>query len=539
MSRGRKVFSLFQNPERVIVKDKLTVYNTGMQEVENKTCVIYVRVSSKDQMEGTSLEVQEEACKAHAQRNGWEVLKIFVEKGESAKTTDRTEFNSALSFVANKKNKVGYFVVHKVDRFARKQDDHVMVKAYLKRYGVKLRSVTEPIDETSIGKMTEGMLSVFAEFDNNIRTERTRDGMLKQLRKGIWTYPAPVGYYRPLGSENIAPDPDKAPHIKMLFEEYAKGIYTYKSLAEFMGQRGFRTSTGKFPLPQLVEKIMRNTLYYGWMVDISGEENQGTFEPIISKELFEKCQPEYQSKSSHAAPRSANNPLFPLRKIPVCSECGKKFTGSCPRGGGGEYRPYYHHQYQGCFKAHFIPKAAFEQSFVEFLDTITPTARYEKLFKAVVTDIWKSNYKQFDEQNAKIRIEIAKLEQERQKVFEMHRSGKYTDEEFLEQKNLVNQRINEKHLLIQDKRVEEFNMEQALEYCFKFVRETSQTWLMLEADYGLRLRFQKRVLAGNVKFDGQKFGTAELSQVYQLNKECGDEKSKLVALRRIELRFSG
>jgi site-specific DNA recombinase len=504
-----------------------------------KLAIVYVRVSSADQLSGTSLEVQERVCREWAERQGVKVVKVFIERGESAKTTDRTEFTKALAFCADRKNKISQFLVYKLDRFARNQDDHVMVRALLKRAGVELRSATEPIDNTSVGRAMEGMISVFAEFDNNVRTERTKSGLYERANQGIWVWPEPVGYHRPMSAENIEPNLTIAPYIKMIFEEYAKGGYTYKSLAKFAGERGFRTKTGKWPSAQLIEKILHNPIYYGGM-EIKGVLLRiGTFTPIILKELYDKCQPDYLAKSAHAAPRSANNPMFPLRKLVVCPDCGGKYTGSCPRGGGSKYRPYYHHQYQGCPKAHFIPKAAFEQSFVEFLDSVTPNARYEKLFKAVVTDIWQNNYKQFDEHNAKVRIEVAKLEQERQRIFDLHRAGNYSDDEFLEQKNLVNQHIDEKHRLIQDKRVEEFDMEQALDYCFKFVRETSKTWSRLEADYQLRLRFQKRVLAGNVKFDGQKFGTPELSQVYKINQECGDKKSDVVALRGIEPRFSG
>jgi hypothetical protein len=288
----------------------------------------------------------------------------------------------------------------------------------------------------------------------------------------------------------------------------------------------------------LIEKILRNPIYWG-AIEVKGQFlRKGSFKSIISKELFDKCQPEYQNQSGHAAPRSANNPEFPLRKVVVCTGCEAKITGSSSTGGSGKKHSYYHHQQQGCEKAISIPKATFEQLFVEFLDNVTPTERYEKLFKAVIIDIWQKNYKQFDENNVKIRAEIANLEQERQKVFELHRSGKYSDDEFLEQKSLVNKRIEEKHLLIQDKRVEEFDMEQALDYCFKFVRETASTWLRLEADYGLRLRFQKRVLAGNVGFDGEKFGTPELSLIYQTKKNPSLDSSSLVARRGIEPLFS-
>src|SRR3989338_8895166 len=195
-----------------------------MDNQEQKTAIIYCRVSSKDQLEGTSLENQERICREYAERQNIKVLKVFTERGESAKTIDRTEFSKALVFVANKKNRVNYFLVYKIDRFARNQDDHVSVRAILKRSGIELRSATEQIDNTTMGRLTEGMLSVFAEFDNNVRTERTRGGMLERLKQGIWTWPEPLGYYRPIKGGNIAPEPDRAPLIRLGFEEWAKEI---------------------------------------------------------------------------------------------------------------------------------------------------------------------------------------------------------------------------------------------------------------------------------------------------------------------------
>jgi site-specific DNA recombinase len=49
--------------------------------------VIYCRVSTKEQAEtGYSLEAQTKACRKFAINNDYEVAKIFIERGESAKT---------------------------------------------------------------------------------------------------------------------------------------------------------------------------------------------------------------------------------------------------------------------------------------------------------------------------------------------------------------------------------------------------------------------------------------------------------------------
>jgi DNA invertase Pin-like site-specific DNA recombinase len=43
--------------------------------------VIYCRVSSKEQIDGTSLESQEVACRDYARSKGMSVLRVFVEQG--------------------------------------------------------------------------------------------------------------------------------------------------------------------------------------------------------------------------------------------------------------------------------------------------------------------------------------------------------------------------------------------------------------------------------------------------------------------------
>ena len=62
-----------------------------------RSAVIYVRVSSPRQVENTSLATQEEACRAYCLRAGLEVLRVFREEGESARTADRTQLIDKLA----------------------------------------------------------------------------------------------------------------------------------------------------------------------------------------------------------------------------------------------------------------------------------------------------------------------------------------------------------------------------------------------------------------------------------------------------------
>ena len=502
-----------------------------MEQTGLKTSAYYCRVSTKEQVMNTSLEMQEKGCINKSTGLNAKVLASFRDEGESAKTADRPNFIKAIEFC--KKNHVDYFIVYKLDRFARNQEDHVTVRTILKKCGTQLVSVTEPIDETPIGRAMEGVLSVFAEFDNNVRTERTRGGMMERIKQGIWVWQAPIGFYRPYKGSNIKSEPHNAPYIRLIFEEYVKGIHSYDSLAKFIAERGFRTRNGKIPCAQLIEKIIRNPLYCG-IIDVWGIRIKSNFE-IVSEELFNRCQQGYKERE-RSGKRAVGNPDFPLRRS-ICLTCLGSITGSYSRGRNGKRYPYYHHHKQNCVNTLSIPKATFEQLFVEYLNEINPTVKYENLFKSVMIDIWQSNYKKFDEDNVRTRRDIDGLEQERQKVFDLHRTGVYNDNDFLEQKNVINQKIMEKSQLLHDSRIEEFNMEEALDYCFQFVRNTAETWLRLKK-YENRIRFQNNIFAEKISFDGKKFGNTKLSRIYDLNREYNGKKSHLVTPSGFEPEFS-
>src|SRR5260370_12848699 len=117
--------------------------------------IIYCRVSSKEQVAGTSLESQEVACREYADRNQIQILKVFVEKGESAKFADRTQLLELMEFCRNRQNGVSSLLVWKVDRLARNVGDHFNIKAVLLKQSVQVVSVTEPIAANPDRKLLE------------------------------------------------------------------------------------------------------------------------------------------------------------------------------------------------------------------------------------------------------------------------------------------------------------------------------------------------------------------------------------------------
>ena len=95
--------------------------------------VLYVRVSTADQVDNYSLETQEKECRRYCERQGLVVDRIFREEGESAKTVNRTQLQEMLRYLGSnaKKREITSVVVYRVDRLAREVGGHHTIKAAL------------------------------------------------------------------------------------------------------------------------------------------------------------------------------------------------------------------------------------------------------------------------------------------------------------------------------------------------------------------------------------------------------------------------
>src|ERR1017187_3664802 len=191
--------------------------------------VIYCRVSSKEQVEGTSLESQEIACKEYAARNHLTVARVFVERGESAKYADRARLLEMLAFCGKREHGIEQLLVWKVDRLARNVGDHFNIKATLLKQNVRVISVTEPIDSKPEGKLLETILAGFAQFDNDVRAARSVQGMQRKLAEGLFPWKAPLGYRSvTVGKKKTEPDEPDQPTFGLLqraWSDFATGRF--------------------------------------------------------------------------------------------------------------------------------------------------------------------------------------------------------------------------------------------------------------------------------------------------------------------------
>lgn len=140
---------------------------------------IYCRVSTEDQ----NCERQVRDLTAFAERAGFEVVHIFKETGSGTKN-DRIERKKVISLAQSRK--IDAIVVTELTRWGRSTVDLLQSLEQLHSWKVSL--IAEKGDQfdlsTAQGKMIAGVLSVLAEFERNLLSERTKSGLAAAVAKG-------------------------------------------------------------------------------------------------------------------------------------------------------------------------------------------------------------------------------------------------------------------------------------------------------------------------------------------------------------------
>ncbi len=511
--------------------------------------IIYTRVSSDEQVKGTSLETQERACIEYCQTKGIEVLKVFREEGESAKTADRKEFLNALDFCKKNEGKIDAFVVWKLDRFSRNAEAHFHVKAILSKYRITLHSVTEPIGSDPAGKVFETILAAFAEFDNAIRRQRCMNGMAAKLQQGLWAWKPPVGYLCAQNkkqdlkkTEPDKPNPETFPIIQKALKEYAKGLYSQADIARMLERDGLNKILGTKRISlQVINKLLGKQLpfYAGLLVNpwlnASGDNRllPGLHEPMITQDEMLKIQ-QIRSGKKVQYKWDRLNPNFPLRRTVLCASCNRPLTGSTPKGNGGAYN-YYHCFNKECpLRSKFIAKEMIESEFAQKLESITPTEDFLKIFKATVIDYWKEQGAKFEFQAEQYKAQVTLLEKQRSKVFEMREDGSYSTEEFRERRDEIEIKLAAAKISYSEARIEQFDIEGAVNYAADQIGNLPRLWKELAPT--LKPRFQKLVFPQGIAYQkGEGFRTAKLGCIYEINRHFVANKSTVVDPRRFEL----
>ena len=484
-------------------------------------CIVYSRVSTREQAEqGYSLEAQKRACEKFASNSGYEVDRIFIEKGESAKTQNRTELLKLLRYAAQNKKRLSALIVYKFDRLTRNLSDQIELITKFSSLGVRILSATENNENTAVGKLMRNIIGAFAQFDNDAKGERTREGMKQAVREGRWCWNAPKGYTSSrdhLGKPILVPTDEKV-FIKEAFLLAETGLYRQTEIVNRLRRKGFSMSKS------LLNRILQNPLYAGlikvkWFPDYITAKH----ELLVSRDVFFKVQAILNGKRPSITPRLRNHPDFPLRNFVRCKKCGQKLTGSWSTGRKKVKYPYYHCRTQGCSLT--VRKEILENKFADLLESIQPEKEILDLFQVIVVDVWKGRQQDSLREKSKLEKKLGELESKRKKIDNLIVDEVFDKDTYRRNVEGVEEEVMVVKIELNEASIELNDVESCLNYCRFFLSNCASLWVGAELD--LRQRFQNLIFPQGICYDGKVIGTAPLAFIFMYLRQIPTKELQL------------
>ena len=300
------------------------------------TAVIYARYSSDNQRE-ESIEGQIRECTAYAEKNGITVIKHYIDRAFSAKTDNRPEFQQMIKDSGKKLFDV--VLVWKFDRFARNRFDSANYKMILKKNGVHLISVMEPIAEGSQGILVETLLEGIAEYYSAELSEKVIRGQTENALKGKCTGGTGTIGYKIDDAKFYHLDPLTAPLVLETFQRYDNGDKMVE-IVSFLNDKGVRNMLGGKMTHSSVNTMLKNRRYIGELSfrDIVVPD---AIPVIVPKDLFDRVQKRLDKNKRAPACGKADEEYLLTTKL-LCGKCGALMFGESGTSATG--RTYYYYK---------------------------------------------------------------------------------------------------------------------------------------------------------------------------------------------------
>jgi DNA invertase Pin-like site-specific DNA recombinase len=215
-----------------------------------KTARGYLRVSHESQVEsGLSLKSQKELIRKYAKSKGLRIAKYYTDAGISG--TKGIEQRPALDQLLKDLKNTEILLVSKRDRIARS----VYLSAFIDRKCQQINATIESADGTGNGatpadEMMKQLVSVFAEYERNLISERTRNAMSKLTRK---VGRLPYGWKWDAQGRQIK-DQTQYPTVERILELREDGV-GYRTIAKLLDKENRPTQRGGKWNPTSVMRI--------------------------------------------------------------------------------------------------------------------------------------------------------------------------------------------------------------------------------------------------------------------------------------------
>lgn len=498
--------------------------------------VIYIRVSSEEQVENYSLATQEDICLKEAAKRHMGVAEIFREEGRSAKTIQgRPELMRMLDYCRKHKKEIGAVIVYRLDRISRQTSDYLAIRKKLAESEIVLLSASEPTGNSPTEKFVETMLAGFAQMDNDVRGERAKNGLRARFLSGLPTSFAPLGYLNRNGY--VTKDPATYDLIQKAWELMATGTKSLSEVASILDKQGVKIhycSGKEFKVkPQTVQRIFRNKFYAGKVVSRKyNQEVPGQHSPMVTEEQFYRVQAILDGRNVNIdrplARRNRDNPDFPLRRIVKCGCCGRSLTAGRCQGKRQHYAYYFCQKW--CGKGS-VPLDSIEGETLRLLEEISLKPKAAELINTFLRRTYYQRSATLQKRREEADVELRKLYETRQALVEKSLAGVFSDEIFREQNRIIEEKVAAIQAAKSDDMIAKYNIENITLFVGGKLTDLAGTYA------GSSLQ-QKRMLLCSIFPSGLVWGypgylNTQFSPYYQVMRNTNDESIKFGRGERI------
>lgn len=406
---------------------------------------IYTRKSQENRdRQALSIDSQISELQEFARKEGLNVVKVLKES-QTAFKPGRPVFAELMEYA--EEGIVEAVLAWKPDRIARNAlDGGRFIQAIDDGYIAELRTPYERFRKEDNRMMLYIHFGMSNDYSRQISANVKR-GNREKYRRGEYVGKAPLGYLNEKvgNSRNITPDPDKAPVIKQLFQDYSTGNYSVMDMVRKADSLGLSSVYGRKIAKSGMYTLLQRSAYYG-VYEHAGEAHEGSYEPLISKSLFDKVQDVLANKGKPRK-RDWSNHAYKGGLI-KCAECGCSITATTKvkfykkTGNTGVYSYYHCSKRRGKCGQKPVKDDELELMLKGYISKVEIDKEVWELGIELLKAKHANEMQQIESARVRKQMEYNKVEKDLERLLEMRMSEEITPEEYIKAKGqLLDQRV--------------------------------------------------------------------------------------------------
>jgi site-specific DNA recombinase len=240
----------------------------------SKKIIGYCRVSTDNQKDEGTIDIQRQALKEYAELKGYELVKTFEDEGVSGGLEDRAGLAEMFSFLEDKENKeVEAVLIFKLDRLARDLyiQEHLIKKLESLGKGIISTKEADLDSDDPMRKAFRQFMGIVSELEKAFITMRLSGGRISKIKTKSLYAGGGVALGYTSKDKDLVINEKQAETIKRIFKMKKRQRKGLREIARVLNEQGIPTARGGEWHAGTIKYILANPLYKGVM-EYSGIE---------------------------------------------------------------------------------------------------------------------------------------------------------------------------------------------------------------------------------------------------------------------------